>query len=87
VFFRTKSRKRMQLEGAMLSSAEFYDNGRVAVLSVPMMLMERFAATDGNTYYVPLPQNSNGAYGHPDEAGQQQHATIIANAISSVLGW
>ena len=49
--------------------------------------VDRFAATDGNTYYVPLPQNSNGAYGHPDEAGQQQHATIIANAISSVLGW
>ena len=48
VFFRTKSRKRMQLEGAMLSSAEFYDNGRVAVLSVPMMLMERFAATESD---------------------------------------
>ena len=33
--------------------------------------VDRFAATDGNTYYVPLPQNSNGAYGHPDEAGQR----------------
>ena len=48
VFFRTKSRKRMQLEGAMLSSAEFYDNNRVAVLSVPMALMERFAATESD---------------------------------------
>jgi len=47
-FFRTKSRKRMQLEGAMLSSAEFYDNNRVAVLSVPMALMERFAATESD---------------------------------------
>jgi len=38
----------MQLEGAMLSSAEFYDNNRVAVLSVPMALMERFAATESD---------------------------------------
>ena len=48
VFFRTKSRKRMQLEGAMLSTAEFYDQDRVAVLSVPMTLMERFAATESD---------------------------------------
>ena len=48
VFFRTKSRKRMQLEGAMLSSAEFHDQNRVAVLSVPMSLMERFAATESD---------------------------------------
>ena len=48
VFFRTKSRKRMQLEGAMLSAAEFYDRDRVAVLSVPMSLMEKFAATESD---------------------------------------
>lgn len=48
VFFRTKTRKRMQLEGAMLSACEFYDQGRVAVLSVPMSLMERFAATESD---------------------------------------
>ena len=40
VFFRTKSRKRMQLEGAMLSTAEFYDRDRVAVLSVRMSRVE-----------------------------------------------
>ncbi len=48
VFFRTKSRKRMQLEGAMLSTAEFYDHDRVAVLSVPMSLMEQFSATESD---------------------------------------
>lgn len=48
VFFRTKTRKRMQLEGAMLSACEFYDRDRVAVLSVPMSLMERFAATESD---------------------------------------
>ena len=46
VFFRTKSRKRMQLEGAMLSTAEFYDQDRVAVLSVPISLMERVNASE-----------------------------------------
>ena len=46
VFFRTKSRKRMQLEAAILNGCEFYDQGRVAVLSVPMSLMERLRATE-----------------------------------------
>lgn len=46
VFFRTKSRKRMQLEAAMLSSCEFYDGGRVAILTVPISLMERLEASE-----------------------------------------
>ena len=46
VFFRTKTRRRMQLEAAMLSDAEFYDGGRVAILSVPIRLMERLGATE-----------------------------------------
>ena len=48
VFFRTKSRKRMQLEGAMLNDCEFYDNGRVAILSVPLSLMERLEADESD---------------------------------------
>ena len=48
VFFRTKSRKRMQLEGAMLDSMEFYDRDRVAILSVPISLMERVQATESD---------------------------------------
>lgn len=46
-----------------------------------------FAATDANTYFVSLPQNNNGANGHPDEAGQQTNAQILADAIQGVLGW
>ena len=46
VFFRTKSRKRMQLEAAILNSCEFYDQGRVAVLSVPLSLMARVEASE-----------------------------------------
>ena len=44
VFFQTKSRKRLQLEAAILSDCLFFDRDRVAVLSVPLSLMERFSA-------------------------------------------
>lgn len=46
VFFRTKSRRRMALEGDMLANMEFYDAGRVAVLKVPVSLMERVGADE-----------------------------------------
>ena len=45
-FFRTKSRKQMQLEGAMLDSMTFHDDNRIVVLSVPMSLMERLHADE-----------------------------------------
>ena len=48
VFFRTKSRRRMQLEAAILTDCEFYDNDRVAVLSVPISLMERVGADESD---------------------------------------
>jgi len=48
VFFRTKSRKRMQLEGAMLDTMEFFDNGRAVLLYVPISLMERIGATESD---------------------------------------
>mgnify|MGYP000068411404 CR=1 FL=1 len=48
VFFRTKSRRRMQLEAAMLAEAKFYDNNRTAVLSVPQSLLEKFHATESD---------------------------------------
>ena len=48
VFFQTKSRIRMQLEAAMLAGARFYDGGRVAVLSVPRTLLEKFHASESD---------------------------------------
>lgn len=47
-FFRTKTRTRLQLESAMMSECLFYDRGRVAILSVPLSLMERFSATEND---------------------------------------
>lgn len=48
VFFRTKSRKRMQLEGAMLDTMEFYDGDRVVILTVPQALMQRLDAGESD---------------------------------------
>ena len=48
VFFQTKSRIRMQLEAAMLAGARFYDGSRVAVLSVPRALLEKFHASESD---------------------------------------
>lgn len=45
-FFRTKTRKRLALEAAMLGGAEYHDHERVAVLSVPLDLIARVRATE-----------------------------------------
>lgn len=45
-FFRTKSRRRMALEAAMLSAAEYHDHDRAVVLAVPLALMEKLQATE-----------------------------------------
>ena len=47
-FFRTKSRVRMRLEAAMLDKAEYYDRGRIVVMSVPLSLMESLSATESD---------------------------------------
>ncbi len=46
VFFRTKTKKRMALEAAMLSAAEYHDRDRTVVLAVPLSLMERVGASE-----------------------------------------
>lgn len=47
-FFRTKTRKRLQLEADMLGRMEFCDRGRVVLLFAPMSLMERIQATESD---------------------------------------
>ena len=49
--------------------------------------VEEFAATDGNAYYVALPQSNAGANAHPDKAGQQAIADALSDAIRKVMGW
>ncbi len=45
-FFRTKTRRRLQLEAAMLSQIQYYDRERAAVLAVPLSLMAQVQATE-----------------------------------------
>ena len=45
-FFRTKSRKRLALEAAMLGEVEYHDRERVAVLAVPLSLIARVQASE-----------------------------------------
>jgi len=46
VFFRTKTKKRLALEAAMLSAAEYCDRERTVVLAVPLALMEQVGASE-----------------------------------------
>ena len=48
IFFRTKSRRRLELEADMLSHMEFFDRERVVLLTVPISLMERVGATESD---------------------------------------
>ena len=48
VFFRTKSKKRLALEAAMLEGIEYHDRDRAAVLAVPLSLMERLQAAEAD---------------------------------------
>lgn len=48
IHFRTKSRKRLRLESAMLSAMEFYDRGRIVVLAIPLSLMAQVGADESD---------------------------------------
>lgn len=45
-FFRTKTKKRLALEAAMLGGIEYHDRERAAVLAVPLSLISRVGATE-----------------------------------------
>ncbi len=46
--FRTKTRARLQLEAALIRGMELYDGGRIAVLSLPLALMDELGATEAD---------------------------------------
>ena len=48
IFFRTKSRVRMQLEAAMLRDAVFWDDNRIVILSVPLSLVRDMDASESD---------------------------------------
>ena len=46
--FRTKSRKRLALEGRLLRDMEYFDGGRVVVVRVPLSLQRELALTEND---------------------------------------
>ena len=46
--FRTKSRKRIALEAALLSGMEYFHQGRGVFMAIPLELMERLGATESD---------------------------------------
>ncbi|MEG0779447.1 MAG: DHH family phosphoesterase [Oscillospiraceae bacterium] len=46
--FRTKTRKRLQMEAFMLDTMELYDNDRIVVMQIPLSLTERVGASEGD---------------------------------------
>lgn len=46
--FRTKTRARLQLEAALIRGMELYDGGRIAVLSLPLALMDELGAAEAD---------------------------------------
>lgn len=49
--------------------------------------VERFAESDGNTYYVALPENTAGVGAHPNYSGSIEAGQVLADAIKSIKGW
>ena len=47
-FFRTKTKKRLALEAELLRTMEFYDEGRVVVVTLPLSLAERLSLTEAD---------------------------------------
>lgn len=46
--FRTKSRKRLALEGELLRTMEFYDEDRIVIVAVPQELQQRMALSEAD---------------------------------------
>lgn len=46
--FRTKTKKRLLLEAALVDGMRLYDRGRVVVMSIPLSLMARIGATEND---------------------------------------
>lgn len=46
--FRTKSKKRIELEGELLRTMEFYDENRIVIVALPQELQQRLALTEAD---------------------------------------
>ena len=49
--------------------------------------VNQFAATDGNTYFIAMAENTNGLWAHPDKAAHIQAGNTLAAFIKNIKGW
>lgn len=89
--FRTKSRKRLALEGELLRTMEFYDEGRVVLVAVPRELQRRMALTEadmedlaalgglveGTDCAVTMKETEDGAWKVSVRTGARVNATLV----------
>ena len=87
--FRTKSKKRLALEGRLLNELEYFDEGRIVVVQVPLSLQRELALTEddmddlaalggqveGTDCSVTMKENEDGAWKISLRAGVRVNAT------------
>ena len=78
--FRTKTKKRLALEAELLRTMEFYDEGRVVVVTLPLSLAERLSLTEADMDDV----SALGGGGHRAASGCVYHGSL-ADAKAAIL--
>ena len=93
--FRTKSKKRLALEGELLRTMEFYDEDRVVIVAVPQSLQKRMALTEadmedlaalggvveGTDCAVTMKETKDGAWKVSMRTGARVNATLACSKL------
>ncbi len=91
--FRTKSKKRLALEGRLLRDMEFFDDGRVVVVQVPQSLRRELALSEddmddlaalagqveGTDCSITMREQENGAWKVSVRSGERVNATEVCS--------
>ena len=93
--FRTKSKKRLALEGELLRTMEFYDKDRIVIVAVPQSLQQRMALSEadmedlaslgglveGTDCAVTMKETKDGAWKVSVRTGARVNATLACSKL------
>ena len=93
--FRTKTKKRLALEAELLRTMEFYDEGRVVVITLPLSLAERLSLTEadmddvsalggvveGTDCSITMKETKDGAWKVSVRTGARVNATLACSFL------
>ena len=93
--FRTKTKKRLSLESELLRTMEFYDEGRVVIVTLPLSLMDRLhlseadmddvsalgGVVEGTDCSITLKETKDGAWKISVRTGARVNATKVCAAL------